>query len=79
MSSPIAEVTVIYLMETDKGVKIAEVEDGKEIWLPQSQIEVTFIRNPSGPGVKTTVHKGKRRDVCQISAPVWLLQKEGLL
>ena len=56
-----------YFKMLDESDLALRVTDGKKrVWLPKSQISVTSINGPNGP-------------VMNISLPVWLAKKTGIM
>ncbi|PJN96849.1 hypothetical protein CNY89_00120 [Amaricoccus sp. HAR-UPW-R2A-40] len=69
MRSDIEEVDVIFQHQTDRAVCVREDEDGDDIWLPLSQIEIEAKNTP----------ELRRGCVAVVSGPEWLLTDKGLL
>ncbi|MFT3973291.1 MAG: hypothetical protein QM699_07540 [Amaricoccus sp.] len=66
----IAEIAAIYQAETPLGVCIREVENGPDIWLPISAVEV----EPENEALAL-----ERGVVVKVTAPEGLLLKMGLI
>ena len=67
--SPLIDLTVIYQTRTERAVCIRETEDGPDVWLPLSEVEV-YRDDEARPA---------RGDVVTLTGPEWLLQGKGLL
>lgn len=64
--SDLADVQVIYQTSTERAVCVRETEDGPDVWLPLSEVEI----EPLSP---------RRRDVVTLTGPEWLLTEKGWL
>jgi hypothetical protein len=62
----VADVDVIYQTETALAVCVREDEDGEDIWLPWSQVEIDTDTPERGEPVT-------------ITGPEWLLSDKGLI
>ena len=69
MRSDIEEVDVTFQTMTDRAVCVRGDEDGEDIWLPLSQVE---IEQQQGGALR-------RGCVAILSGPEWLLTDKGLL
>lgn len=64
------EISAIYQTETPNAVCVREVEDGPDVWLPKSEIEV----EPDIPSLPL-----ERGAVVTVTGPEWLLEDRGLI
>lgn len=65
MRSDLADLMVIYQHATERAVCVRETEDGQDVWLPLSEVEV-----------EGDTRRGK---AVTLTAPEWLLTEKGLL
>ena len=65
-----AEIAALYQRETTVAVCVREVEDGPDIWLPASQVEI----EPENEAIPLA-----RGSVVTVTAPEWLLMDRGLI
>lgn len=64
------EIAAIYQTENPIAVCVRETEDGPDVWLPASQVEVE-------PAVQSLPLE--RGSVVTVTAPEWLLVERGLI
>lgn len=64
------EIEAIYQAETPIGVCIRETEEAPDVWLPKSAVEI----EPANEALPL-----ERGAIVTITAPEWLLMKEGLI
>lgn len=69
MRSDIIDITVVYQTRTEKAVCVREVEDGPDVWLPLSAVEI----EPADDG---RLRRGKP---AILTGPERLLTEKGLL
>ncbi|PJN96858.1 hypothetical protein CNY89_00165 [Amaricoccus sp. HAR-UPW-R2A-40] len=69
MRSDIEEVDVIFQTMTDRAVCVRGDEDGEDIWLPLSQVEIEDMEG----------RELRRGRPAILSGPEWLLTDKGLL
>ena len=69
MRSDVTDVTVIYQTATDRAVCVREDEDGDDVWLPLSEVE---IEREGGGDLR-------RGCVAVLTGPERLLTEKGLL
>jgi len=62
---PTTTISVIFQHATERAICVRETEDGEDIWLPLSQIEVD--------------DDADRGEVIDLTAPDWLLEDKGML
>ena len=67
--SALIDLTVIYQTSTERAVCIRETEDGPDVWLPWSEVEV-YRDDEARPA---------RGDVVTLTGPEWLMMDKGLL
>lgn len=75
MKSDLYDVEVIYQTRTPVGgVCVREAEDGPDIWLPASQVQIA-------PGDADLFSRGapRRGGLAILTAPEWLLREKGLI
>ncbi|WP_298623878.1 MULTISPECIES: hypothetical protein [Pseudomonadota] len=65
MKSDLIDIEVIYQTRTERAVCVREIEDGEDVWLPLSQVEV------DGPF--------RRGGTVTLTGPERLLTEKGLL
>ena len=64
--SDLADIQVIYQTCTERAVCVRETEDGPDVWMPLSEVEI----EPLSP---------RRCDVVTLTGPEWLLTEKGLV
>ena len=64
--SNLIDLQVIYRTRTKRAVCIRETEDGPDVWLPLSEVEI----EPLSP---------RRWDVVTLTGPEWLMMDKGLI
>ena len=67
--SNLIDLQVIYQTSTERAVCVRETEDGPDVWLPLSEVEV-YRDDEARPA---------RGDVVTLTGPEWLMVRKGLL